>query len=71
MTLSMIQFTPKCWILRYVSSTRWWELATWSTAKSAMKGWRYENTAKGRGRGWGRRLITPALGFAIWIGVGR
>ena len=62
----MLQVTPKCWLVRYVSAARWWEIATWGTGASALKGWAWQNTAKGRG-GWGRRLITPVRGFAVWF----
>ena len=69
--LTMLQATTKCWLIRYVSANKWFEVAIWSTRKSALKGWSWQNTAKGRGREWGRRLITPALGFAVWLGEGR
>lgn len=68
MTLTMIQFTPKCWIVRYVSNNKWWEIAAWQTKKSGLSGWQWQNTAQGRGTGWGRRLITPRVGLAVWIG---
>ena len=67
MTISILQVTAKCALVRYVSSSTWVEIATWLTSKSSLKGWQFQNTAKGRGRGWGRRLITPVLGFAVWV----
>jgi len=65
--LTLLQATPKCWLIRFVSSNRWLELAAWSTSKSGLKKWRWENHAKGRGKAWGRRLITPVLGVALWV----
>lgn len=67
MTLTMLQATPKCWLVRYVTANTWVEVAVWLTSKSGLRGWRWENTAKGRGKGFGRRFITPVLGFAFWV----
>lgn len=62
--LLLLQATRKVWVVRFVSRRIWLELAAWSTARSALKGWKVER------RIGGVRFITPIIGWSVILAIG-